>query len=87
MTKKRKTFKSEDWLIIITSDHGGVKRNHGGQSVHEVNVPIILSGSSFKGKKITRQAYLTDIVPTIFYHYKVEIDSSWSLDGFHLGDS
>ncbi len=85
--QKRKTFKSEDWLIIITSDHGGLKRNHGGQSVHEVNVPIILSGSSFKGKKITRQAYLTDIVPTIFYHYNIEIDPTWGLDGFPLKGS
>ncbi len=84
--QKRNGYQNEEWLIIITSDHGGIKRNHGGQSIHEKTIPIILSGSSFKGKKITRKAYLADIVPTIFYHYEVEIDSSWSLDGFPLGD-
>ena len=84
--QKRNGYQNEEWLIIITSDHGGIKRNHGGQSIHEKTIPIILSGSSFKGKKITRKAYLADIVPTIFYHYEVEIDSSWSLDGFPLGN-
>ena len=83
--QKRNGYQNEDWLIIITSDHGGIKRNHGGQSIHEKTIPIILSGSSFKGKKITRKASLSDIVPTIFYHYEVEIDSSWSLDGNPLG--
>ena len=82
--QERNGYQNEDWLIIITSDHGGIKRNHGGQSIHEKTIPIILSGSSFKGKKITRKAYLADIVPTIFYHYEVEIDPSWSLDGFPL---
>lgn len=82
--QKRDGYQNEDWLIVITSDHGGIKRNHGGQSIHEKTIPIILSGSSFKGKKITRKAYLSDIVPTIFNHYKVEIDSSWGLDGLPL---
>ena len=82
--QKRDGYQNEDWLIVITSDHGGIKRNHGGQSIHEKTIPIILSGSSFKGKKITRKAYLSDIVPTIFNHFKVEIDSSWGLDGLPL---
>ena len=47
----------------------------------------MLSEVSFKEKKITRQAYLTDIVPTIFYHYNIEIDPSWGLDGFPLKGS
>jgi predicted AlkP superfamily pyrophosphatase or phosphodiesterase len=85
--QKRDGYQNEDWLIVITSDHGGIKRNHGGQSIHEKTIPIILSGSSFKGKKITRKAYLSDIVPTIFHHYKVDIDSTWSLDGLPLEGS
>lgn len=34
---ERETFKNEDWLIIITTDHGGVETNHGGQSSEEIN--------------------------------------------------
>lgn len=33
--RNRPTYQSEDWLIIITSDHGGIKTNHGKQSIQE----------------------------------------------------
>lgn len=33
--KSRKTYESEDWLILITTDHGGIKKNHGGSSFEE----------------------------------------------------
>lgn len=33
--KARPTYDKEDWLIIITSDHGGIKRNHGKESIQE----------------------------------------------------
>lgn len=33
--ENRSTYSEEDWLIIITSDHGGRQRRHGGQSVME----------------------------------------------------
>lgn len=31
----RETYDSEDWLIIVTSDHGGVGAGHGGPSIQE----------------------------------------------------
>ncbi len=31
----RKTYNTEDWLIIITSDHGGIGTGHGGDSIQE----------------------------------------------------
>ena len=31
----RDTYETEDWLIIITSDHGGFKTGHGGPSIQE----------------------------------------------------
>ncbi|MBO5859284.1 MAG: alkaline phosphatase family protein [Clostridia bacterium] len=33
--KNRDTFESEDWLIIITSDHGGNGTDHGNASIQE----------------------------------------------------
>jgi hypothetical protein len=33
--KSRPTYSTEDWLIIITTDHGGIGRNHGGSSIEE----------------------------------------------------
>lgn len=31
----RSTFDEEDWLIVISTDHGGTKYSHGGQSIFE----------------------------------------------------
>lgn len=33
--KARSTYESEDWLILITTDHGGYNTWHGGPTMHE----------------------------------------------------
>lgn len=33
--KARATYEKEDWLIIITADHGGIGTGHGGESIQE----------------------------------------------------
>lgn len=33
--ENRSTYATEDWLIIVTTDHGGKMLNHGGQSAQE----------------------------------------------------
>ncbi len=33
--KQRDTYETEDWLIIITSDHGGIGTDHGGANIQE----------------------------------------------------
>lgn len=33
--KNRDTYDTEDWLFIITSDHGGIGTNHGKESIQE----------------------------------------------------
>ena len=33
--ESRKTYDAEDWLILITSDHGGYKCGHGGPTLQE----------------------------------------------------
>lgn len=32
---QRETYNTEDWLIIVTSDHGGIGTDHGGDSIQE----------------------------------------------------
>ena len=33
--ESRPNYDKEDWLIIITSDHGGIEDEHGGPSMDE----------------------------------------------------
>ncbi|MBQ3006313.1 MAG: alkaline phosphatase family protein [Clostridia bacterium] len=44
--ESRETYESEDWLIIITSDHGGINTDHGGPSIQERMV-FIVSNKNF----------------------------------------
>lgn len=39
----RDTYESEDWLIIITSDHGGINTDHGGASIQERMTFVIMN--------------------------------------------
>lgn len=39
--ESRPTYENEDWLIIITSDHGGFGTGHGGPSIQERMVFIV----------------------------------------------
>ena len=39
--KSRTTFEQEDWLVIITSDHGGFGTGHGGPTIQERMVFIV----------------------------------------------
>ncbi len=45
--ESRDTYATEDWLILITTDHGGIKRNHGGPSFEE-RITFIVSNKSIK---------------------------------------
>lgn len=41
--RSRDTYETEDWLIVITSDHGGIGRAHGGASIQERYTMIVVS--------------------------------------------
>ena len=44
--KQRETYNTEDWLIIITADHGGIGTGHGGDSIQE-RMTFIVSNKEF----------------------------------------
>jgi predicted AlkP superfamily pyrophosphatase or phosphodiesterase len=39
----RETYEQEDWLIIVTSDHGGIRGGHGGPSIQERMTFIVMN--------------------------------------------
>lgn len=43
---QRPNYSNEDWLILVTTDHGGLGFSHGGSSADEQNVFVIASGNS-----------------------------------------
>jgi predicted AlkP superfamily pyrophosphatase or phosphodiesterase len=85
--KARKTYADEDWLIVVTSDHGGKGTGHGGgHKIPEIlNSFLIVSGSAAKRGTFEEQTYLVDAPVTVLTHLGVKLDESWKLDGRAVG--
>jgi hypothetical protein len=52
----RPNYASEDWLILLSSDHGGVGNSHGGTSIEHQNVVAIASGNSIAQSEIFKDS-------------------------------
>lgn len=50
---QRPTYAQEDWLILLTTDHGGIGTTHGGQSNTERHIWWVASGPSVPHLEIT----------------------------------
>ena len=81
--KSRTDFESENWLVIVSTDHGGQGTGHssGHQDPQIVNTFLIVSGEAARKQPINRPTYIVDIPVTAMTHLGVDIDASWKLDG------
>lgn len=50
--RARENFEFEDWLIVITSNHGGVANSYGGNSAEERNIFAVFQNPQFKGLEL-----------------------------------
>lgn len=84
---KRESRAKEDWIVVVTSDHGGKGTGHGsGHKVPEIlNSFLIVSGESAQRGKFEEQTYLVDPVVTVLTHLGVKIHDDWKLDGVPRG--
>lgn len=88
--KERKEKFNEDWLIIVTTDHGrdaASGKNHGGQSERERASWIITNANPLSKHAIqTNLVSVVDILPTIARFLKVKLSSErqGELDGVAL---
>ena len=55
---QRPNYANEDWLVLITSDHGGVGTSHGGTSIEHQNVVVIASGNTITQNIIRKDSSL-----------------------------
>ena len=78
----RPTYADEDWLILISTDHGRTDEGgHGGDSDKERTIFFLAHGRSVIREPIETAANIVDIAVTALTHLGVEIDAAWNLDG------
>ncbi len=82
LRQRLRTHRNEDWLILVTTDHGHRDEGgHGGTSLEERTVFYLASGpSAIKGRPEPHANHV-DIAITAMAHLGVEADSAWDLDG------
>ncbi|MET3539149.1 alkaline phosphatase family protein [Chryseobacterium limigenitum] len=52
--KNRSTYNNENWLVVVTTDHGGEGASHGGGNLTERDIFSIYSNPSFAPQQISK---------------------------------
>ena len=76
----RPTFAEEDWLVVVTADHGGWERSHGQMSTQCYTVPLIVAGRRVPQGRIPGVPHNYDAAPTALAHFGVDV-SKIDFDG------
>ena len=99
--RARPAYADEDWLILISTDHGRrADGGHGGASPEEMTIFIVASGpatATWHGQATspataTQPAprpptFIVDVAATALDHLGIASDTAWQLDGMPLGGS
>ncbi|MBT8462267.1 MAG: alkaline phosphatase family protein [Gemmatimonadetes bacterium] len=80
--RERPTYDREDWLILMSTDHG---RNdaggHGGNSPSETTIFFLASGPSVEPGTTDCPPEIVDVAVTALAHMGLGPDPAWNLDG------
>ena len=85
--QSRPEYLAENWLVVISTDHGGRGRKHrGGHEVPEIFTTfLVVSGKdSIKGE-IEEPSYIVDVPVIALTHLGIPIEGAWQLDGKAVG--
>jgi len=80
--RARPTYALEDWLILVSTDHGrNEEGGHGGDSDEERTIFFLAHGPSVVREPSGTAPNLVDVAVTALVHLGVDIDPAWNLDG------
>jgi predicted AlkP superfamily pyrophosphatase or phosphodiesterase len=80
--QNRPTYASEDWLILMSTDHG--RRDdggHGGESELEKRIFFLANGPSIIRAELAAPPEIVDVAATAMTHLGIDLDPAWKLDG------
>lgn len=68
----------DDTVFIITADHGGINKGHGGKTMEEMETAFIISGKNIKkGYNFTESMMQFDVAPTIAWIFNLQQPQVW----------
>lgn len=68
----------DDTIFIITADHGGIKKGHGGKTMQEMETAFIISGKGVKkGYEFSESMMQFDVASTIAYIFGLKQPQVW----------
>lgn len=68
----------DNTIIILTSDHGGINKGHGGKTLQEMEIPWIIIGRKIKKGYALKQSIMTyDTAATIAYIFGLKTPQVW----------
>ena len=68
----------DETIFVITADHGGINKGHGGKTMQEMETPFIIAGKNVKkGFKIPESTMVYDIAGTMAYLLDVPQPQVW----------
>lgn len=64
--------------ILVTADHGGINKSHGGKSIQEMEIPWIIYGKDVKkGQQLSQSIMTYDTAATIAYIFGLKPPQVW----------
>jgi predicted AlkP superfamily pyrophosphatase or phosphodiesterase len=79
MNAIRASGHAHETVVIITADHGGLKKSHGGNSATEMNIPWIISGKGIRrNHSLTTPIDTFDTAVTVARILRVEPFTCWT---------
>lgn len=82
---KRSSYADENWLIIVTTDHGGSNYMHGENIPDHTTVFYMASGNDVEKGEIVGPVQVVDVAVTALAYLGVNQDEKWKLDGKIVG--
>ncbi|MFI1092693.1 RICIN domain-containing protein [Streptomyces sp. NPDC020917] len=78
----RPRYSAEDWLIMVTADHGHTNAGgHGGSSLQERQTFLVATGPTITGGSTRHDVKMPDIAASVLAHLGIQILAAWGLDG------
>ncbi|MDH3497935.1 MAG: alkaline phosphatase family protein [Gemmatimonadota bacterium] len=80
--RSRPGYARENWLILVSTDHGRTEAGgHGGESAEERTIFYLASGPAAVVGTPAETPAIVDVAVTALTHLGIPIDPAWGLDG------